>query len=395
MQGPIRCDSGADSHSLDGRRKVLLVPLFADPTAGIADSALARAAELAEEGRGSVSPNPLVGCLIVRDGRTVGEGYHAHAGGPHAEAVALEAAGSAARGSDVYVTLEPCNHHGRTPPCVGRLIEHGVASVTIGMRDPNPTVAGGGASVLEAHGIRVTWAPDPSPFERLNEAWLKKLATGLPFVTVKVGMSLDARVALRADERARMTGSGGREVTMRLRDRASAVAVGGSTLRIDDPSLTVRADDGSRASRQPTRLVFCRTTVPGVDHTLFTDGAGPVVVFVGEKASPGRCEDLIRRGVCVVRYDPEEGIPGLLRAVVTAGFDDVLIEAGPTIFEALWRDGHIDELVVVTAGGMAGSLAPGIGVSVEMSTGDSLDVQMRAVDAFVAEDDAVTVWRPL
>lgn len=371
------------------------MPLFSDPAAGVVDPYLRRAFELAERCRGRVSPNPLVGCVIVRDGAVVGEGYHEGPGTPHAEAAALAQAGDRARGAHVYVTLEPCNHTGRTPPCAPALVRAGVAAVTIGMRDPNPEVAGGGAEVLASGGVRVEWADASAPFERQNEAWLTRLATGRPFVRVKVAVTLDGRPALRASRRARISGSGGRSVTMRLRAEATAVAVGAATLAVDDPSLTVRDDADVPVARQPRRVVLARTTVPDRRATLFHDAYGAPLVICADTASRPAVDELERAGVPVVTYRYSEGVAGTLSAIARAGIDDVLIEAGPTLLTSLWRADVIDELVVVTAGGMAGTAAPPLYLGAPDAAGDVLTPPTHAVEAGVVDRDAVTVWRPV
>lgn len=366
--------------------------LFSDPAVGIADPMLRRAYELAERGRGSTSPNPRVGCVVVRDGRVVGEGFHERAGGPHAEVVALNAAGEAARGAHVYVTLEPCTHFGRTPPCTDRLIAEGVAAVTIGMADPSPE-AGGGASRLAEAGIEVTWAEDPAPFERQNEAWLTRLRLGRPFVRVKVALTLDGRPALAASRRARITGAGGRSVTMRLREDATGIAVGASTLLIDDPKLTVRDASDEAQSRTPRRFVLSRTTVPGPDRCAFTDSLGCTLV-TSSAASPADVELLAGKSVRVLTYPYCDGLVGALSAIADDGVDDVLVEAGPSLFSALWRDRLIDELVVVTGGGMGGNAAPPLFLGPPNADGADLASVFVPVESGIVADDAVTVWRP-
>lgn len=367
--------------------------LFSDPTVGIAEPLLARACALAERGRGTVSPNPLVGCVLVRDGVVVGEGFHERAGGPHAEVVALDAAGEAARGADVYVTLEPCNHHGRTPPCVDRLLEAGVASVTIGMPDPNLGVSGGGAAALSMRGVRIGWAADPAPFERQNEAWLHRMRTGRPLVTVKVALTLDGHPTLADGVRSSITGAGGSSVTMELRSRATAIAVGARTLAVDDPALTVRDASGVLTTRQPRRVVLARTTIPAPDRRLLSDGSGAVTVVVDAAATDLARSVLDASPVAVLGYDAREGLAGALRTLAEDGVDDVLIEAGPALLSALWADRLIDVLVIVSAGGMGGP-APLLYDGPADAVGDDLLPTMRATSAAVVEGDAVTVWRP-
>jgi len=370
------------------------MPLFSDPALGVADPFLRRAFELAELGRGTVSPNPLVGCVVVRDGAIVGEGFHERAGGPHAEVVALRQAASAARGAHVYVTMEPCNHVGRTAPCAPALVAAGISTVTIGMPDPNTAVSGGGAALLAEAGVTVRWARFPEVFEAQNERWVARMRTGRPWILVKVALTLDGRPALFASRRARLTGSGGRGIAMRLRSGATAVAVGAATLAVDDPSLTVRDDADEVIGRQPQRFVLARTTVPSPQARMFADGHGGCSVVVADASVEAARERLGAAGVRVLTYPYAGGARGMLEAVAEAGVDDLLIEPGPVLFTALWRDALIDELVVVTAGGTAGNAAPPLYVGVASAAGSDLDARMRAVEAGVEGDDAATVWRP-
>ena len=355
---------------------------------------LARAYRAAERGRGTVSPNPLVGCVVARGGEVVAEGHHERAGGPHAEVVALDAAGEAARGSDVFVTLEPCNHHGRTPPCVDRLLEAGVAAVTIGMPDPNPEVTGRGADALAAAGVRVAWAEDPAPFESLNEAWLHRIRTGRPFVRVKVALTLDGKPSLAVGCRTRITGPGGAAVTRRLRAGATAVAVGSNTVAVDDPHLTVRDDTGLAAARQPRRIVLARTALPDTASAMFADGLGRVTLVVSDVAPPSDAVRVRDAGLRVLVYAASGGLEGALRALAADGIDDVLIETGPSLFTALWAEGFVDELIVVTAGGMAGLDGPDAFTGSADGAADALQPRFVPVEAGIVEGDAVTVWRP-
>lgn len=361
-----------------------------DDAARVAEPYLARALELAEKGRGTTSPNPVVGCVIVHEGIVVGEGYHERAGGPHAERNALAMAGNAARGATAFVTLEPCNHHGKTPPCVEALIEAGVARVVIGMRDPNPTVAGDGASALQAAGVAVEFAPDPRPFERQNEAWLTWLTFKRPWIRVKTAVTLDAKTSLGAGARTHLSGPQARALTMRLRAQADAVAVGAVTARIDNPRLTVRDAEDRDAARQPLRIVLSRAGAPDVG--LFHDGAGPAIVMAQQgtlSAAPP--------GVEVVTYPKHGGLSSAMEVLGARGVTHLLIEAGGKLLTALSNEGLIDELVVYHVGRMAGVGAPGIW-ELPASAGMSCDtdrMRMGAVEAGVIGDDAVTVWRPI
>ncbi len=368
--------------------------LFSDDASAIADPFLRRAYTLAEQGRGTVSPNPLVGCVIVADGVVVGEGHHQAAGGPHAEVEALKAAGERAKGSTVYATLEPCNHFGRTPPCTSALLKAGVAKVVIGLRDPNPEVTGSGAEALASAGVEVVFSPDDAPFRRQNEAWFSRLRTRLPFVRVKVALTLDARPGLFASRRAQITGAGGSGVTMLLRQRSTAVLVGASTLQVDDPQLTVRDTEGRAAVHQPVRGVLSRTSVPSAKARILKDGLGKTLLVTSDAANGAAVSGLAAQGVDVRTYRYADGIRGALFAVAESGIDDVLVEAGPALLTALWNARAIDELVVVHAGGMGGNAAPPLFLGGGDIAGGELTPTFRATEAAVRGDDAVTVWRP-
>ncbi|MHB9003881.1 MAG: bifunctional diaminohydroxyphosphoribosylaminopyrimidine deaminase/5-amino-6-(5-phosphoribosylamino)uracil reductase RibD [Coriobacteriia bacterium] len=360
--------------------------LFSDIGACVEDSHLRRALLLAENGRGTTSPNPAVGCVIVHDGVVVGEGFHERAGGPHAEIVALTRAREAARGAIAYVTLEPCDHFGQTPPCTQALIAAGIAGVVIGMPDPTAEASGGAARLREA-GIGVKFAQDPAPFQELNEAWLHHVATGLPYVHVKVALSLDGHPTSAAGVRARVSGSGGSEITMRVRAAADAVLVGAATARADEPALTVRDVDATAAAHQPLRVILGGAgAMP--DAALFHDGAGESVALV-----PG--DAVVPDGVGALRYDADGGLESALRTLAReGGVRRVLVEAGPRLFTALWEQGLINELTLVHAGGVFGTGAPDVFLGAQNGGIESLERSMAAVEAGVIRGDAVSVWHP-
>jgi diaminohydroxyphosphoribosylaminopyrimidine deaminase/5-amino-6-(5-phosphoribosylamino)uracil reductase len=364
--------------------------LFSDTSQSVVDPWLRRALDLAESGRGTTSPNPMVGCVIVRDGAVVGEGFHERAGGPHAEVTALVAAGDRARGATAYVTLEPCNHTGRTPPCAPALVLAGVRHVVIGMRDPNPAVAGGGADVLRAAGISIEFSADPAPFMEQNIEWLHSVASGRPYVRVKTALTLDGRPALAPGVRSAITGEGARALTMRLRAAADGVMVGAATVAIDDPALTVRDADGSAASRQPKRVVLARTQVPPVTARMFGDGLGRPFVLVPEEAGTDPALEAVAH---VVEVPIADGLRGALRALAAHDVVSLLVEAGGRMLTALWDDDLVEELVLYHAGGMAGDGAPPFYVGESRGDPTSLARRMRAVEAGLAGSDAVTVWR--
>lgn len=366
--------------------------LFGDPYAFVSEPWLRRACELAERGRGTTSPNPPVGCVLVRDGEVVGEGFHERAGGPHAEVTALVAAGEAARGAAAYVTLEPCSHHGRTPPCAEAIVRAGVSRVMIGLPDPTP-LAAGGAEVLRRAGIVVDFAPDPRPFEELVGEWLHASRAGRPFVRVKIALSLDGHPALVGGTRAELTGQGARDVTMRLRAAADAVLVGTATVAIDDPALTVRDAEGRPALRQPLRVILCRTEQPSPDARMLHDGLGALALLLPEEVDPD--EALLAAGAEVVEYPIGDGIAGALGSLSARGVVSLLVEAGPRLFSALLGQELIDELVLYHAGGVAGEQAPALYVGRSQEDTGTLLRQMHAIEAGVAGGDAVTVWRPV
>ncbi len=217
----------------------MTLPL-ASPWTDLDRASMARALQLAERGLATTDPNPRVGCVLVRGGRVVGEGFHVAAGGPHAEALALAAAGEAARGATAYVTLEPCDHHGRTPPCTLALIEAGVARVVFALRDPNPRVSGNGEERLLRAGIAVQSGLMQDAAAELNAGFISRMQRGRPLVRVKLAMSLDGRTALASGESRWITSEAARQDSQHFRARSSAVVTGIGTLLADDPALTVR-----------------------------------------------------------------------------------------------------------------------------------------------------------
>ena len=243
---------------------------------------MARAVALAEGGRGTTGPNPMVGAVLVRDGRVVGEGFHLAAGQPHAETLALAAAGPLAAGATCYVTLEPCAHHGRTPPCVDALLAAGVARVVVAVPDPDPRVAGAGLARLAAAGVQVTVGAGADAAADQNAAYLTHRRLGRPRITLKAAASLDGKVAAPDGTSQWITGPAARSDAHRLRAEADAVCVGAGTAMADDPRLTVRLD--GYAGRQPLRVLVDATGRVGADGHLF-DGEAPTLVATTATAS--------------------------------------------------------------------------------------------------------------
>jgi diaminohydroxyphosphoribosylaminopyrimidine deaminase/5-amino-6-(5-phosphoribosylamino)uracil reductase len=322
---------------------------------------MARALELARRGHYTTHPNPRVGCVIVRDGQIVGEGWHIRAGEPHAEVHALRAAGKNARGATAYVTLEPCSHHGRTPPCADALISAGVARVVAAMQDPNPEVAGRGLQRLAQAGIATESGVLEGEARKLNEGFLKRMEHGLPFVRVKLAMSLDGRTAMQSGESQWITGPAARSAVQRLRAQASVVLTGADTVLADNARLTVRANElGLDAqqtalimSRPPLRvLVDGRLRVP-LDAPFFK--AGPALV-----ATCMAVEEQYANGpecMIVAGDDGQVDLRRLLTELAARGVNEVLVEAGPRLAGAFAQQGLVDEFQIFIAGKFLGSLA--------------------------------------
>lgn len=322
---------------------------------------MARALELARRGHYTTHPNPRVGCVIVRDGQIVGEGWHIRAGEPHAEVHALRAAGEQARGATAYVTLEPCSHHGRTPPCADALVNAGVARVVAAMQDPNPEVAGRGLQRLAQAGIATESDVLEGEARKLNEGFLKRMEQGLPFVRVKLAMSLDGRTAMESGESQWITGAAARSAVQRLRAQASVVLTGADTVLADNARLTVRADElGLDAeqtalvmSRPPLRvLVDGRLRVP-LDSAFFK--AGPALV-----ATCMAVEEQYANGpecMIVAGDDGQVDLHRLLVELAGRGVNEVLVEAGPRLAGAFAQQGLVDEFQIFIAGKFLGSSA--------------------------------------
>lgn len=325
---------------------------------------MARALELARKGVYSTHPNPRVGCVVVRDGETVGEGWHVQAGGPHAEVHALRQAGDRARGATAYVTLEPCSHHGRTPPCADALVAAGVARVVVAMQDPNPQVAGQGLERLRQAGIAVTCPLLATEARALNPGFLKRMEHGQPYIRVKLAMSLDGRTAMASGESQWITGPAARSAVQRLRAQSSAVLTGADSVIADGARMTVRAAElGLDAEttelatrRSPLRiLIDGRLRVP-LDAPFFQAGPALVVTCADAAAHPqyaqGGHELLSLRG--------DDGQVDLLKLSIELarrGINEVLVEAGASLAGAFAKQGLVDEYQLFIAAKFMGSTA--------------------------------------
>jgi len=310
-----------------------------------------RALDLAARGAGLVSPNPMVGAVLVLDGEVVGEGWHEGPGRPHAEVVALDAAGDRARGATLYVTLEPCAHYGRTPPCAPRVAQAGVTRVVAAMADPNPAVDGRGLAALRAAGMDVAVGLMEDLAARMNAPFLKHVRTGLPHVTLKMAASLDGKVAARDGSSRWITGEEARAEVHRMRGAADAILVGAGTAFRDNPSLTVR--DPGYEGRPPVRVVVDGRGIVPETHAVFSDGLAPTVVATTEGAPAWRRDAWRAAGAEVLVLDDAGSalipLEGLFRELGKRDVQRVLLEGGPTLaFEAVRRE-LVDEVVLFFA----------------------------------------------
>lgn len=319
---------------------------------------MAHAIQLAKRGLYTTDPNPRVGCVIVRDGRIVGEGWHQRAGGPHAEVHALTAAGKQARGATAYVSLEPCCHQGRTPPCSAALIEAGIARVVAAMPDPNPRVAGQGGADLQKAGIHVDMGLLQAESEQLNPGFIARMTRGRPYVRVKLAASLDGRTALASGASKWITGEAARADVQHLRARSSAILTGIGTVLADDPSLTVRDLD---IGRQPLRVVLDGHLRMRVDARMLSLPGKTLVVTA--TADADRAGALRRAGadVVILPAGPDRAdVTGLMQLLAEREVNEVLVEAGATLCGALLQAGLVDELVVYLAPHLLGNTAHGM-----------------------------------
>ena len=321
---------------------------------------MARALELAARGLYSADPNPRVGCVIVRAGEVVGEGWHARAGEPHAEINALGAAGARARGATLYVTLEPCNHYGRTPPCTDAVIAAGVARVRYATTDPHPVVNGSGAARLAAAGIAAESGCLAAVAEGLNPGFLSRFRRGRPWVRVKLAASLDGRTGLSNGRSQWLTGTAARADVQRLRARSSAVLTGAATIRYDDPQLTVRDAALDLRGRAPLRVVLDSGLAVSPGARLFA-APGPVLVLTAS-ADPALRAALEAAGAEVARIATPQGtydLGAVLAELARREVNELLVESGPRLAGAFIAAGLVDEFILYLAPHLLGhSAAP-------------------------------------
>ena len=314
-----------------------------------------RALFMAARALGRTTPNPLVGAVIVSpDGVVVGAGYHERAGEPHAEVHALRQAGEAARGATLYCTLEPCCHHGRTPPCADAVIAAGIARVVMAVEDPNPRVAGGGAAKLREHGVRVDAGLRGAEAARLNRPFFSVMQRQRPWVIAKAAASLDGRVAGAAGARTRLTGDAANRRSQVLRATVDAIAVGSGTILADDPLLTVR--DVYR-ERPFTRVVFDRRLrTPASARVFTTRAAGPVLIVTVTSVATARADQvraLEQAGATIVTLDAGTMMEAM-RSLVPHGVQSLLLEGGPAVHRAALAGHVVDTVRLFVTPGMIG-----------------------------------------
>ena len=325
-----------------------------------------RALALAARGRFTTAPNPNVGCVLTRNGELVGEGWHQKAGEPHAEVHALRAAGEQARGATAYVTLEPCSHYGRTPPCALALVEAGVRRVVVAMTDPNPLVAGRGLEILSSAGIEVLCGVREAEAKALNPGFIKRMQTGLPWVRVKLAASLDGRTALANGQSQWITGPAARADVQVWRARSSAILSGADTVLVDDPSLNVRwhelpseiqAEYPQSALRQPVRVVVDSRQRLQPEAKLFSM---PGAVWLARHQQQGVWSAETEQLLLPLAESGKLDLRALLRELGARGINEIWVEAGRQLAGALVSQQLVDELILYLAPKVLGESAQGL-----------------------------------
>ncbi|MDD3021953.1 MAG: bifunctional diaminohydroxyphosphoribosylaminopyrimidine deaminase/5-amino-6-(5-phosphoribosylamino)uracil reductase RibD [Alphaproteobacteria bacterium] len=311
------------------------------------------ALEEAKKGTGRTSPNPAVGAIIVRNGQIVGRGYHKKAGTPHAEIHAIQDAGELSKDATLYVTLEPCNHTGRTPPCTEAILRAGITHVVIGMADLNPCVTGGGAAYLQSQGVDVCSGILEQQCKELNYPFIKHSTTRLPWIIMKAGLSLDGKITFLPKQGAALTGSESNRYVHQVRNQVDAILIGVETACIDNPSLTTRLE-GNETSRDPLRIVLdSRLRLPTDARVINRDSSAETWVFCGMQASQEKEEQLVLRGVKVWRMPLSSAnrldLFELLRFLGKKNITSVLVEGGSRVHGSFYHHQLVDELLLFYA----------------------------------------------
>ena len=304
------------------------------------------ALELAARGKGYTSPNPMVGAVVVKDDKIVGKGWHEKVGGPHAEVNAIDDAGEQAAGSTIYVTLEPCNHQGRTPPCTRRILSAGIKQVIMAMKDPNPDVSGGGANFLIQNGISVKSGVCEAEARRLNESFIKYITTKRPFVTLKCAATLDGRIATRTGDSKWVTGELSRKYVHELRHEIDAIMVGVNTVKTDNPSLTTRLDD--KKGVDPIRIVLdTKLSIPENSKLLQIPSSSDTLIITGYSESSPKRTAIESMGVKVIDAALKDGridLDALMDQLGKRGITSLLVEGGARVAASALQAKIVDKI---------------------------------------------------
>jgi diaminohydroxyphosphoribosylaminopyrimidine deaminase / 5-amino-6-(5-phosphoribosylamino)uracil reductase len=303
-----------------------------------------RCLQLARQAIGRTSPNPMVGAVVVREGKIVGEGFHPKAGQPHAEVFALQASGEAARGATIYVNLEPCNHHGRTPPCTEALIAAGVAKVVVGMVDPDPRVSGGGIDRLKKAGIEVVVGVEESACRQLNEAFIHRTLFKKPFGIFKYAMTLDGKIAATTGHSAWVTGESSRRLVHQVRAACDAIVVGGNTVRHDNPQLTTHGT----SDRNPLRVVMSRHLDLPQQANLWQTSEAATLIFTESDRDLERHKQLVGKGVEIIEMKSLSPL-AVMKALYDRDLSSVLWECGGTLAAEAIAQGTVQKVMAFIA----------------------------------------------
>ncbi len=302
---------------------------------------------LAAKGKGYTSPNPMVGAVVVKDEQIIGQGWHEKIGGPHAEVNAIDDAGDQAAGSTIYVTLEPCNHQGRTPPCTKKIISAGIKHVVIAMKDPNPDVNGGGADFLIQNGITVDVGICEAEARHLNESFIKYSRSKQPFVTLKCAATLDGRIATRTGDSKWVTGESSRKYVHELRHEVDAIMVGSNTVKKDNPSLTTRLDNKNGVD--PIRVILdTRLSIPKNSKLLQIPSGSDTLIITGNSESSQKRIALEKMGVKIIDAalkDDRIDLDALMDQLGKRGITSLLVEGGARVFAAALQANIVDKII--------------------------------------------------
>lgn len=355
----------------------------------LAEQFMTRALQLAERGLFTTDPNPRVGCVIVKNDEIIGEGWHQRAGEGHAEVNALNDAGSNAKGADCYVTLEPCSHTGRTPPCADALINAGVKRVFIAMQDPNPLVSGQGISKLKSSGIEVVSGILTQQAEDLNPGFCMRMRSGRPYIRTKIAMSVDGRTAMASGESKWITSDAARQDVQKLRARSSAILTGIGTVLADDPALTVRPEGGwypaEQLIRQPLRVIVDSQFQTPKTAKILTDKTNVLIALASEPLG----NELVE-AISLANDKKQVDLPALMAELAQREINEVMVEAGSVLNGVLLEAGLIDELIIYMAPKLMGDGAKGIFHLPELNTmAQNIELKISDIRA-VGQDWRIT-----